>query len=208
MQPVDIAEIQRLIEKLDGVMSSKLSTDENGELCEIHILADKARAPKQLSRDIQSAIAASTGHNVEHRIISIAQIDDDSVCEQERLRIISIDLSISGDVFKASVTLSYKSDFFTGSASSINAPSGRYTAVAGACLSAVHNYIKASPFCLTDVQKFRIASTEEINVAVCHMSHGKDRILTGTAIVYGDEYGAIVRATLDAVNRALLVLPD
>lgn len=207
MQPNELEELQKLIGKLDGVISTKLNANENGELCEIHVLAEKGRAPKQLSRDIQSAVAAFTGRDVEHRIISIAQIDNGVLPgrTQDRLKISNIETSSTSKNFSAAVTLMNQSGTYKGGSAGANTPYSRYKIIANACLNAVHEFLNSTPFSLSDIQKFRIANNDEINVAVCHLFGETNRLLTGTALVADDEYGAIIKATLDAVNRELTV---
>ncbi len=203
----DLTELENLIEKLDSVYSAKLTADKDGNLCEIHVLSDKSKSPKQISRDIQSAIAARTGHEIEHRIISIAQVEEDAVSGPERLRISGLEISSFEGAFSATVTLTDKKDDYRGKASEPNAVSSRRKVLATASLNAVHDYMKSCPFSLLDVQKIRIAGSDEINVAVHYCSHGNDRLLTGTAMVADDEYSAVIKATLNAINRVIPAAP-
>jgi len=46
---------------------------------EIHVVAGKARSPKQIVRDVQSLAVAGFGVSIDHRIVSVVQIDEDSV---------------------------------------------------------------------------------------------------------------------------------
>lgn len=62
------------IGKLPGVLNSKLIFD-GEDITEVHILSDFSRTPKQLVRDIQSLFMARFNRELDHRIISIAQID-------------------------------------------------------------------------------------------------------------------------------------
>jgi hypothetical protein len=48
--------------------------DSQGRLVEIHVLATPALNPKQVARNVQSALSAGAGIDVDHRIISIAQV--------------------------------------------------------------------------------------------------------------------------------------
>lgn len=58
MKQTEIEDMELLVEKLEGIISVKFIADNDGELEEIHVLSDKVKSPKQLSRDIQSAISA------------------------------------------------------------------------------------------------------------------------------------------------------
>ncbi|MGI8940730.1 MAG: hypothetical protein ACR2H7_02375, partial [Actinomycetota bacterium] len=46
---------------------------------EIHVVAGKARSTKQIVRDVQSLAVAGFGVSIDHRIVSVVQIDEDSV---------------------------------------------------------------------------------------------------------------------------------
>ena len=69
-----LASLEELISSLDGVYSSKvvLSKDQVPE--EIHLLASDKKSPKTITRDVQSALMAVFGVNIDYRIISIAQV--------------------------------------------------------------------------------------------------------------------------------------
>ena len=91
-----------MLSKIPGVFSANVSEDELGDIAEIHILASTRRNAKQISRDVQSAIAAAFHREVDHRTISIAQIDsaayggvDDRRMRQEaRLRYVGMNVSM------------------------------------------------------------------------------------------------------------------
>ncbi|AVQ95363.1 hypothetical protein [Ethanoligenens harbinense] len=205
MQPDDLTELQNLIEKLDSVYSVKLTADPDGNLCEIHVLSDKSKSPKQISRDIQSAVAARTGQDIEHRIISIAQVDSDTIPKQERLKISGLETTNTEGSFSATVILAGKADEYRGQASEVNAMVARRKVLAIASINAIHDYLKSCPFSLSDIQKFHIAGSDEINVAIHYYCNGSARLLTGTALIVDDEYSAVIKATLDAVNRVIPV---
>lgn len=208
MLAADSEQIEALIEQLDGVISAKLTTDDDGEPVEIHVLAGRNKSPKQLSRDIQSAIAAATGKTIEHRIVSIAQISRDPVRPAGRLVIENLEISKRLNVVTASVTLRRDERPVTGTASCANASFGHFTAVASACINAVNSLLLGEPYSFADIRKVRIANMDEINIAICQYFGGMNRFLTGTALVYGDENEAVLRAALDAINRTLDRMPE
>lgn len=207
MQELDISSLQKLVEKLDGVIAAKIVQDENGGLSEIHVLADKSRPPKQMSRDIQSAIAAASGVCVEHQIISIAQTDSEMAGTQnctQRPKLMKIDISHGSGGFSASIVLSCAEETYTGTAQGINNVSSRQRTVAAACLDAVNKFLRHRTFFVNDVAKTRLANFDIITVAVdCYTDNFESRLLTGSAPVAGDEYEAVVKAALDAANRIM-----
>jgi hypothetical protein len=68
------AAAERLLSSLAGVVSARLVADAQGRLVEIHVLATPALNPKQVARNVQSALSAGAGIDIDHRIISIAQV--------------------------------------------------------------------------------------------------------------------------------------
>lgn len=69
----NVEHCQALLAQLPGVFASGIRLDQ-GEMVEIHILASASRSAKQIVRDVQSAIFAVYGVEVDHRIISVAQL--------------------------------------------------------------------------------------------------------------------------------------
>jgi hypothetical protein len=69
-------EIERLLRSLEGVMSARVVTDRTGRLEAIHILSLPPLHPKQVVRNVESAMSAGLGMVVDRRLISVAQVRD------------------------------------------------------------------------------------------------------------------------------------
>ena len=52
----DLTDYEVLINKIPGIISSRFVTNSDNEIIELHVLANIYRSPKQLVRDIQSAL--------------------------------------------------------------------------------------------------------------------------------------------------------
>ena len=61
--------------KVPGVRSARV-IGANGAPTEIHIVSTSSRAPKQVVRDVQSLATAGFGIQIDHRIVSIVQLDE------------------------------------------------------------------------------------------------------------------------------------
>ena len=72
----DADQCRAILSNLPDIFAAGLRFDDD-QLVEIHVLASIERSPKQISRDIQSALFATYGIEVDHRIISIAQLPED-----------------------------------------------------------------------------------------------------------------------------------
>ena len=74
--PWGVRRAENLLTSLEGILSARVVTTPLGEVSEVHILAQAGLAPKQLVRNIESALLAQLGLRVDHRKISIAQTAD------------------------------------------------------------------------------------------------------------------------------------
>ena len=71
--PWGVRKAENLLTSLEGILSARVVTTPLGEVSEVHILAQAGLQPKQLVRNIESALLAQLGLKVDHRKISIAQ---------------------------------------------------------------------------------------------------------------------------------------
>lgn len=69
-------EIERLLRSLEGVVSARVIVDQSGRLEAIHILSLPPLHPKQVVRNVESALSAGLGVVVDRRLISVAQMRD------------------------------------------------------------------------------------------------------------------------------------
>lgn len=69
-------EIEGLISALTGVRAARVTLNDVGRVNEIHILADARTHPKQIVRNVESALSAGLGLTVDRRFISVAQMKD------------------------------------------------------------------------------------------------------------------------------------
>src|SRR5215211_4122517 len=74
--PWGVRRAENLLTSLEGILSARVVTTPLGEVSEVHVLAHAGLAPKQLVRNIESALLAQLGLKIDHRKISIAQTAD------------------------------------------------------------------------------------------------------------------------------------
>ena len=189
-----IEEYQQLLNKIPGILSSRIVIDDNQNVTEVHILSNISRGPKQIVRDVQSALLAKFNLAIDHKIISVAQVEDKGMSMRDiRLIIESINVVLSKD-----------EQTFEGTASGGNSSQGRLRVVVYATLQAIHRFLsKDFVFILSDVVKINLADRQAIAVSLLHFADFGEEYLSGSAIIKGNDDDAVVRATLDAVNRRL-----
>jgi ribosomal protein L12E/L44/L45/RPP1/RPP2 len=74
-----LAAAEQLLTALPGIISARVIAGPDGHLEEIHILASAELHPKQIVRNIESALSAGLGVEVNRRIVSVAQLREGAV---------------------------------------------------------------------------------------------------------------------------------
>lgn len=197
---------QELICRLEGVQAAQVVFAENGMPCEIHVLAGPEKSSKSLVRDIQSALTAQFGVQVDHRIISVAQLSEGLVPRGDfRLAHTGLEIKSAGGRVSASVTLARGCDTYTGHGESANTPFARRRCVSEAALAAVNRAAGETCFELASVDAVTLAG-QGIVVTQGYSLRDGQRLL-GSAFLNEDPDNAAVHSVLSAVNRRLSVLP-
>jgi hypothetical protein len=68
-----VSDAETLLRTLPGVISAKVVRQDTGGIKEIHLLATTEFAPKQVVRNVESAMLARFGARVDHRAVSVAR---------------------------------------------------------------------------------------------------------------------------------------
>ncbi len=79
LDPWGLKRIEKLLIALEGVGSLKIVPDGHGGIDEIHVLSSSSLGPKQIVRNIESALLAEFGLQIDHRKISIARVRDPEI---------------------------------------------------------------------------------------------------------------------------------
>jgi len=74
VDPWGLRQVEQLLSVLEGVGSLRLVPDGHGGIDEVHVVSDSTAGPKQIVRNIESALLAEFGLQIDHRKISVAQI--------------------------------------------------------------------------------------------------------------------------------------
>jgi len=193
------------ISKLLGVINANVVFS-GDEIVEVHVLADTTRTPKQIVRDVQSLFMVKFNREVDHRIISVAQINygiRPTGSSSSRYIIESVTVGKKRDHTEIEVVLSLDDKMYLGKHSALKDNVDIYRGIAQATLSAVAIAADSiQSFSVLDIRFSDIAgermaiacvSLTSVNNVTCRFS--------GTAFSVNDDDMAIVKATLNAINR-------
>lgn len=203
---MNFSEIQGVINKISGIISSKL-TVENDDLSEVHILANNSRSPKQIVRDIESSILASFDYRIDRKIISIAQIQSEENENYRRIKYGGISVNTFDNTIECSVKLIYEEVEFSNVQVGIKTASNRKKIVADTTMKTVEKILgKESIFEIEDVMLYSKNEVNFVTVLVNLICCGPEETLVGSVIIGSDTNEAIVKATLDAINRRVEII--
>jgi hypothetical protein len=227
-----LPELEDALRQISGVRAASVVTGPDAQPTEIHVLADRLKPAKQVVRDIQSLAMARYDLDIDHRIVSVVQIDDGEVsplrlasaptddvdaeqaaAEQAdaaaadaapRPLVEAVVVRTSHSEAEVTVTLSFGGDTFVGAASGSSAIASRPRLVARAALDALGELL-GTP---ADIEHCTVIPVGSRSVAVSvlqiQVPRSGEQVLSGSAIVRGDEADAVARSVLDALNRRLL----
>jgi hypothetical protein len=204
-----IKECDSLIRQVKGVISSQIVKGKDGEISEIHILADASRSPKQVVRDIESAVLVQLGVEIDHKKISVAQLQgrDEGPAPNFRPRVEGVEFVSRGGKAEARVSIDFGDEPYKGTAQGANVIRNHLRLAAAATLEAVEGYLGGTArFMLEDVQKATFSGRDIVLVCVSLLTPVREEIFLGSALVTGDDREAAVKGTLDAINRRLFLL--
>jgi hypothetical protein len=226
LDPWGLKRIEKLLLLLDGVGSIKIVPDGHGGIEEIHVLSDAAHlGAKQIVRNIESALLAEFGLQIDHRKISVARLREPMIkAAREALTpdAAPADLHVAqataepardvldsfriertaGTQVACTVHLTRGDEQFDGEAEGPDFEKSRLEVAAKACLAAL---LKAGQddFSLALHGAMKVEGTGRSLVVVAVVgSHGRRReSLAGVAEVRNSPEEAAVLACLHATNR-------
>jgi hypothetical protein len=186
-----------------------------GEVSEIHILAQAGLQPKQLVRNIESALLAQLGLKVDHRKISIAQTADvkpiealerDAVRDRVMQRTLLFEnLTVAPSRrphrITITVTLSYRGQVETAEEESSDTPRSRVEAAAKAAVTVLDRLLTEASLALEGAKIVEGFDREFAFVGVQGLGGRETTLMTGTSEIKESAERAAVFAVLDATNR-------
>lgn len=196
-----------LLCQLDGILNVKFVDDAQGNLAELHVLARQSVHPKQLVRNIQSALLSKFDFSVDHKIISIAQIENELIQMPQRLKLQALNLRyITEDEVQVSVELAKDGEVFTG-LGHVNVSNGEIMiAIGSATLAAVHRYTRKEYFKLVKIHTDLLYEHHILVSVVSCRDKNREEMLIGTCFINADTNIAVIKSVLNAVNRRLTLL--
>ena len=199
-------EIKKMIQELEGVVSCNLTGGD--EIDEIHIIANKKRDPKRIVRDVETVFMVHIDRKIDHKKISIAQIESsfsESIRDvsDNRIELVSIYTENNRSCCNVKMKINeqeVKESFEVQIGENIEKLIGR------SVLTILNKYLDFdSQMVIDDI--FTIKGKEELVIAQISMYNPDNNLiqkkLVGSVYVNNDISLAIAKACLKAVNRKI-----
>ena len=218
-----VDDAERLLNSLNGVVSARMVAQAGGPIEEIHLVTTQEVSPKQTVRNVESALLAQLGINVDHRKISVAQTSDaepyvptaptNGFADTQEKRVIFLGHELENERqhrVRARVKIQWEGEHFSGEAEGTDLPRSRLDIVANAVLQGLESILlhydeekgrDIAALALDGVKVTEAFDRSYVLVGV-HAIHGREaKVLCGSAPVEDVVERAVVLATLQAADR-------
>lgn len=213
--PWGVRKAENLLTSLEGVLSARVEVTPLGEVAAIHVLAANGQTPKQVVRNVESALLAHLGLKVDHRKISIAQtaevkpleaLERSAVRDQAMQRgVLFDDLVVQTGPrtrqVAATVTLTCGGRIETATHEGPDTPRNRVETAARATVAVIDRLVERFTLALEGAQVIEAFDRSFVMVGVHAIGGRESKLLVGTAEVRESAEHAAVYAVLDATNR-------
>lgn len=214
MREENLIKLEDDLKRVAGIRSARVVGVDSPS--EIHIVAAPGRSAKQLVRDVQSLASAGYGIEIDHRIVSIVQLEAEdpqislvaTVGHLKRRPILdAVVLSSQGDTGWVKVTLRWPDGTTSeGAAPATAARESRARAATKALHKALEPSLKgqATLMEIHQVLLQHLGSTDSVLVQGTFEQNGTSTAFVGSALISDDVATAAVYALLQAINRKLI----
>jgi hypothetical protein len=212
-------EIEGLLSALTGVLAARVSVSPLGRIEEVHLLADARLHPKQIVRNVESALSAGLGLSVDRRLISVAQVKTEEgeafeagppappppppeETAKGRYIYVGYDARTQPDLeASCRVTIRRDRDVFSGTGTGPSTPLGRAQAASRAVFAAIATARRDNNLELEGVSTVESNGRSYVLIAATAQAGRYTRPLTGIATLHRSPEEAAILASLQATNR-------
>lgn len=215
--PWGVKRAEKLLMSLQGVLSARVVANPQGEVTEVHVLVQAGTTPKQVVRNVESALLAHLGLKIDHRRISVAQtasVEPIDVLEQAAVQ---AEAKRRGVLFKRievrqgdrqrvtlQVSLTVEGQDVTGEYETADNAKARLQGAARATVMALDKVLPHGTVELEGAILMEAFGLEFAFAGVHVMANRRGtHLLTGSAEVKQSAEEAAALAVLDATNRWL-----
>lgn len=207
-QQPDASTYEQLIFQVRGIQAARVVTAPGGGIDEVHVVGLPGRSAKQMVRDIESILYVRGGVRLDHRKVSLVQLDEGAQRFGPRVRLLEVASALDGPQPGVAVTLGLRDRRARGvGAPGVGEAPDPLVLAGQATVFALAELI--GPGAELRVEQIARQPFGTLEVCLCQLSltsEAEIETLLGVSMIRGDGPAAAARAVLDAVNRPLLRL--
>lgn len=197
------------IERIGGVQQARMRVEE-GEISEVHVVADPSRRPKWIARDVITTLFARHGVRIPHQRISVAAAAPPGdtavrgVPTAGSPRLVRVTFTFTGAKLQSTVEVAFGDRTATGTSEGPLLSGARERAAATATLDALRRLIGGSgEVVLEGLATVKVGSARAILVQVLRIDGRRIRSRLGCHRITRSSVEAASRATLRAATGLL-----
>ena len=213
--PWGIKRVENLITGLTGILSARVVVTPLGEVSEVHVLTRSDIQPKQVVRNIESALMAQLGFKIDHRKISVAQTADvrpiealqnEAITERVKRRVVvfkgmEVRPAERPQRVQVRVKLAYGDREASADELGTDTVRNRVEAAARAAASCLDELIPDNSIALEGASLNDAFDRKFVMVAVHGLGGREAQLLVGTCEIRESPERSALLAVLDATNR-------
>lgn len=205
-KPLDGRAMESAINKIRGVYAAQVIIT-NDVVEEIHVIASPLRKPKQIVRDIESMLLVHFAVRVDYRRVSLVQMQEERLFQAEGRPRLAAVRSVDGMSRRAEVELEKDGQLYVGAAHGSDATIGQARLVSMATIEAMQQVLgEHVTYRVNEVEQIIVDQMPAVVVSVTINFGANEEKLFGICQIHTELADAAARATLNAVNRRLLVM--
>ncbi len=213
--PWGMKRVENLITALTGILSARVVTTPLGEVSEVHVLTRSDMQPKQVVRNIESALMAQLGFKIDHRKISVAQtadvrpiqaLQEEAIAERSKRRVVvfkglEVRPAERPQRVQVRVTLAFGDKESQAEEMGTDTLRNRVEAAARAATTCLDHLLPDNSLALEGATLIDAFDRKFVLVAVHGLGGREAKLLTGTCEIREAPERSAVLAVLDATNR-------
>ena len=202
------SDLEEELTRIQGVRTARVVGGDSPT--EIHVVTEGDRPPKQVVRDVQSLATAGFGMKIDHRIVSVVQLDSAEAAtrgeEANRPILERVVFATKGSSGWVKVALKWPDGEITEGTLTVGGTRDTRARAAVRALQQALEPALSKRNAAVDVDQVliqRVGGNESVIVHAQYSAPGSTTPLVGSAIIHDDIATASVRALLHALNRKL-----
>ena len=203
--PLQRSRVEAHLMAIPDVLAARLVPGFDREVDELHVITTPDRNAKATVRDVQTVLLARSGVRIDHRVISVVQLDERQVlATTSRIQLDQVATVHAGRGVSVEVSLSFDDRQACGRSEGAATASSQTRSIARATLLAFSELMTSAVTLELRDAAITPLGGQELAVTVIEVrDHRGEEVRAGAALVQSTAADAVARSVLDALNRTV-----